>query len=171
MRATAGLAWFVGAAALLSACGGSGPAPTPAPSTSKPMAMALRSPSAKPPAPAAPVQAATVVKAADEVLAPARPRYDVKGRRDPFENLEVRQKEKEASTGFNLAAAKLTGIVRGTTVLALVETADGMGYVLKVGDTLGDGRLIEIGQNAALFSIPPKPGSTANRVVLKITTD
>ena len=48
------------------------------------------------------------------------------------------------SEGIEVATAKkLTGIVRGPgTTLALVETQDGIGYILKPGDTLGDGRLV-----------------------------
>ena len=45
--------------------------------------------------------------------------------------------------GLEVATTKLTGIVRGAgTTLALVETQDGIGYILKPGDTLGDGRLV-----------------------------
>ena len=160
-------------AATVSACGGS-PAPTPAPASApKPAAAhAPPGPAASTPKPPTPAAAAVVVtKAAAEVLSPPAPRYDPKGRRDPFDNLEVQAQEKEKATGLTIASAKLTGIVRGHGPLALIETADGVGYILKPGDTLGDGRLLEIAKDSAVFAVAPKPGSPSNRVVLKITVD
>ena len=76
--------------------------------------------------------------------------------------------------GADLAAGlkKLTGIVRSArTTLALVETQDGIGYILKPGDTLGDGRLLEIGADNVTFSVPAKPGAPINRVVLKLAAN
>ncbi len=55
--------------------------------------------------------------------------------------------------------------------MALVETSDGIGYILKVGDTLGNGRLVEIGSDAAIFSVAPRSGSTPKRVVLRLASD
>jgi hypothetical protein len=90
--------------------------------------------------------------------------YEPKGRRDPFVALDVTGGPK----GLEVATTKLTGIVRSaSTTLALVETQDGIGYILKPGDTLGDGRLLEIGADNVTFTVPPKPGSPTNRVVLK----
>jgi Tfp pilus assembly protein PilP len=94
--------------------------------------------------------------------------YDPRGRRDPFENLEVR----EGASGPTVASARLTGIVRSAQgPLALVETADGLGYILKPGDTLGEGRLVEIGSDSVVFRVPGQPGSTTDRVVLKLPGD
>jgi Tfp pilus assembly protein PilP len=74
--------------------------------------------------------------------------------------------------GLEVATTKLTGIVRSaSTTLALVETQDGIGYILKPGDTLGDGRLLEIGADNVTFTVPPKPGSPTNRVVLKLAAN
>jgi hypothetical protein len=128
------------------------------------------------PAPAAPAvaqEAAATAKAASQALSAPASRYDVRGRRDPFENLEVSAKERAAAPAVSVvASAKLTGIIRGAEhPMALVETAQGMGYILKTGDTLGEGRLIEIGTEQIVFSVPPRPGSAANRVVLKIAKD
>ncbi|MBI2217389.1 MAG: hypothetical protein HYU51_08835 [Candidatus Rokubacteria bacterium] len=116
---------------------------------------------------------AATAKAAADVLAPSRLRYEIKGRRDPFQNLEVAVKERETAPAASVVtSSKLTGIVRSaSTRLALVETAQGMGYILKPGDTLGEGRVVEIGTEEIVFSVPPKPGSTTNRVVLKIVKD
>lgn len=96
------------------------------------------------------------------------PRYERKGRRDPFEVVAVR----EGSDRTTVSAAKLAGIVRSSKeTLALVETADGLGYILRRGDTLGEGRLLEIGGDNVVFTIPPRPGSTTTRVVLRLAAD
>jgi len=107
------------------------------------------------------------------VLVPAVPRssgpgYEPKGRRDPFVPLDISGGPK----GLEVATTKLTGIVRSArTTLALVETQDGIGYILKPGDTLGDGRLLDIGADNVTFSVPAKPGSPTNRVVLKLAAN
>ena len=117
------------------------------------------------PAPAPQPVASTMTA---EPQAPPTEKYEAKGRRDPFENLEVR----EGASGPTLASAKLTGIVRGSQgPLALVETSDGLGYILKPGDTLGDGRLLEIGPDSVVFRIAVRTGSTTDRVVLKLPGD
>lgn len=96
------------------------------------------------------------------------PRYDAKGRRDPFTVIE----RVEGPGGQSVASAKLTGIVRGQQTLALVETQDGIGYILKTGDTLFDGRVVEIGSDSIVFAVTAKPGSTTpNRVVLRLAAN
>jgi hypothetical protein len=95
--------------------------------------------------------------------------YEAKGRRDPFEVPSARE-----GVG-TVSSAKLTGIIRRAngTALALVETPDGLGYILTPGDTLGEGRLLEIGPNSVVFSVPASSagGPTSNRVVLKLAGD
>jgi Tfp pilus assembly protein PilP len=127
-------------------------------------------PAVKPgaPAPIIASPAAVAAAAAPALTPPAPPKYEPKGRRDPFESLESRL----GSDRSTVATAKLTGLVRsGAATLALVETSDGIGYILKPGDTLADGRLLEIGPNMVVFGLAPKPGATTNRVVLKLTSD
>ena len=117
------------------------------------------------PAPTPGVVAATTAASALTLTAP---KYDSGGRRDPFESLESRL----GSDRSSVTTARLTGVIHsGGLALALVETSDGIGYILKPGDTLADGRLVEIGPSAAVFSITPKPGTTLNRVVLKLASD
>ena len=71
-----------------------------------------------------------------------------------------------------MATTKLTGIIRSArTTLALVEAQDGIGYILKPGDTLGYGRLLEIGADSVVFTVAAKPGSQSNRVVLKLAAN
>ena len=138
----------VGLAVMLGACGSTPPSAPP-----------------KPPAASQPAAAAEAPPA--EVVVQV-PKYDPKGRRDPFETLEVR----EGAGGLTVAATRLTGIVRSNRVaLALVEAPDGIGYILKPGDTLGDGRLLEIGSDSVVFLVTPKTGAPTNRVVLKLATN
>jgi hypothetical protein len=112
--------------------------------------------------------AAVASAAAPALNPPDPPTYEAKGRRDPFEPLDVRS----GSDRSTVSTAKLTGIVQGSTgPMALVETSDGIGYILKPGDTLADGRVTEIGINVVVFAIAPKPGAASNRVVLKLATD
>ena len=95
-------------------------------------------------------------------------RYEAKGRRDPFAPLEILEGAKTAT----VAAAKLRGVIRSRTgPVALVDTADGVGYILKPGDTLADGRLIEIGQDSVVFAIVPRPGAATNRVTLTLPAE
>jgi hypothetical protein len=94
--------------------------------------------------------------------------YEPKGRRDPFEPLEITTGAK----GLTVASTRLTGIVRGPgEPLALLEGADGIGYILRAGDTLGDGRLLEIGAESAVFSVMSRPGGAPNQVTLRLRTD
>jgi hypothetical protein len=148
MRAHQGVLTSVGLAMLLGACGGAPPSAPPKPPTAQPVAAAPETPPAE--------------------IVPAVPKYDPRGRRDPFETLEVR----EGAGGLTVAATRLTGIVRSNRVaLALVEAPDGIGYILKPGDTLGDGRLLEIGSDSVVFVVAPKTGAPSNRVVLRLATN
>jgi Tfp pilus assembly protein PilP len=107
---------------------------------------------------------------APSVPEPQVPKYDPGGRRDPFETLEGA--EGARGGGSLVTTARLTGIVRSArATLALVETQEGIGYILKTGDTLGDGRLLQIGPDSVVFQIPEKPGDSTNRVVLRMATD
>jgi hypothetical protein len=94
--------------------------------------------------------------------------YERKGRRDPFEPVQAVQ---SGTTSPTIAAAQLKGILRGRTPRVLVETSDGLGYLLSVGDTLGEGRLIEIGADSAVFSVPARSGSATDRIVLRLPED
>ena len=98
----------------------------------------------------------------------AAPNYERKGRRDPFERVEALHPDMTSPT---VASARLKGIVRSHTPRALVETPDGLGYILKVGDMLAEGRLIEIGVDSVVFSVPAGRGSTTNRIVLRLPDD
>ena len=105
---------------------------------------------------------------ATPATAGAAPTYERKGRRDPFEPVGGLQPDMTSPT---VASARLTGILRGRTPRALVETGDGLGYILKVGDVLAEGRLLEIGVDSVVFSVPPRPGSTTDRIILRLPDD
>lgn len=146
---------------LASACGGGAP-PSPPPAAGAP----------------APVAAATATAAAKPgpVALPKEPQpgpplpplsYDAKGRRDPFVPI-VLAKDKP---GLSIATLKLAGVIRGRTLLALVEATDGLGYILKPGDTLGDGRVTEITQNAVTFAVAARAGQAATTATLRLAQD
>jgi hypothetical protein len=123
------------------------------------------------PIPARPVAAARPVPVAPPVVNPLEgsedniPKYEPNGRRDPFEVYQVRG----GSEGLTVASTRLTGIVRNSgSALALVEAPDGIGYILRPGDTLGDGRLMDIGLDNVVFAVVAKPGAPTTRVVLKL---
>jgi hypothetical protein len=181
---------WVGLALVLGACGGPAASPAPpkaaTPSVTDPKASIDAAKSAagaataatntrqaavadaKPGAASAPSPGTVAAATAATALAPSAPKYEAGGRRDPFESLESRL----GSDRSSVTTAKLTGVIHsGGIALALVETSDGIGYILKTGDTLADGRLLEIGPSAAVFSIAPKPGATINRVVLRLASD
>ena len=150
MHAHRGVLMSVGLAVMLGACGN-----TPPPAPPKPTAASSQ-------------RAAAAEQAPPAEVVVAVPKYDASGRRDPFETLEVR----EGSGGLTVAATRLTGIVRSNRVaLALVEAPDGIGYILKPGDTLGDGRLLEIGSDSVVFVVTAKAGAPTNRVVLKLAAN
>jgi hypothetical protein len=104
---------------------------------------------------------------APAVTAPV-PAYDRKGRRDPFEPIEIPQPDVKP---YAVASARLKGIVRGRPPRALLETSDGIGYILKLGDIFADGRLIEIGPDSVVFSVAPRRGTTTDRIVLRLPSD
>jgi hypothetical protein len=135
------------------------------------------SPPAKPPtpvaAPATPAPGATGAAAvrplepgAGPVLPPLA--YDAKNRRDPFSPIALTAEAK----GINVTAAKLVGIVQGRgNTLALVEGADGVGYILKSGDALGNGRVTGITGTTVTFAVSAQPGQGPTTVTLRLALD
>jgi Tfp pilus assembly protein PilP len=175
MRSTHAI-WSLGLALAVGACGN----PALPPAVSKPAAAPKPAANAVKPVPAAtatgtvaaavpaPGTVETATASATSALRPSAQRYVDGGHRDPFESLEARAGSDRAS----VTNAKLTGVIRSAaSTLALVETSDGIGYILKAGDTLADGRLLEIGPTIAVFSIAPKAGTNNNRVVLRLASD
>lgn len=156
-----------GLCATLTACGGS-PTPPAAASAPNPVAQAAAAAAPKPIASVPAAAQASPLVPAPVIPQSGGPSYESKDRRDPFLPLNVTGGPK----GLEVATTKLTGIVRSArTTLALLEAQDGIGYILKPGDTLGDGRLLEIGADAVVFAVSAKPGSQSNRVVLRLAAN
>jgi hypothetical protein len=161
---------FVAVFALpLAGCGNS-PAPAAGPlaaaTPATPTASAAAN-AAKPAIPGVGGPAAATVEAA-----PPAPgfKYEAKGRRDPFAPADIQ----DAAKGPSVSTAKLRGIVTGSSgFLALIDTAEGVGYILKRGDTLVDGRLVDINQDSVVFAVASKPGAAAasNRITLRLPQD
>ena len=159
MSRAGGLVGLTGICVALVACGGA-PPPTAPP---KPVAAAAPAPTPAAGGPAAPLVTPPPVPRS------GGPEYESKDRRDPFLPLDV---VGGGPKGLEVATTKLTGIVRSArTTLALVEAQDGIGYILKPGDTLGDGRLVEIGADTVVFAVSARPGNQSNRVVLRLAAN
>ncbi|OGK80751.1 MAG: hypothetical protein A2X52_04515 [Candidatus Rokubacteria bacterium GWC2_70_16] len=145
------------AALVLAGCGG-GTAPAP-PGPPAPGPVATPPPPPKPPGLAAQPEAGPPL--------PPIP-YEVKQRRDPFSPVVVSQGGK----GLQVGSVKLVGIIQGRqSPLALVEAPDGIGYILKPSDTLGDGRVTQIGPDSVTFAVPGAPGQKPGSVTLRLRTD
>jgi hypothetical protein len=149
---------ILAAAALLGSCSGTEPPAAP-PKAPTPAATSVT--------PAAP--GASTVRPLDpgagRVLPPIA--YDAKGRRDPFSPVSLAGESK----GINVTAAKLVGIVRAPQGnLALVEGPDGVGYILKNGDGLGNGRVTSITSTTVTFAVAAQPGQ-ATTVTLRLVID
>lgn len=140
---------------LLAGCGGGEPPPPPP----------------KPPTPlAATAPGAPVVRPRDPDAGPPLPAiaFDPKGRRDPFVPVSLPAESK----GINLTAAKLVGVVQsGPALKALVEGSDGIGYILKVGDALGNGRVTGITTTSVTFAVAAQPGQGPTTVTLRLALD
>ena len=161
---------FVPAAAIgliATACGGAGPsAPQAQAGAAK---VALGEQSAAPAKPDALKPALPPMKPKIVPPGPALPpiSYDAKGRRDPFVPLNV-AKEKP---GLEVSAVKLVGIIDGSHLLALVEAPDGLGYIVKPGDVLGNGHVTDVTPSSITFAVHGRPGQAENSLTLRLSKD
>lgn len=150
-HATSGLVFAVGMVITLAAgCGGGTPPPPPT---------AV--------APAAPTAAAPVVRPKEpetsKALTPIA--YEPKGRRDPFTPIFLGKD----NAGLSVSAVKLTGVVGGGGgLMALVEGPDGIGYILKPGDALGDGRVTGITPTSVTFAVSARGSQSASSLTLRL---
>lgn len=147
-----------------------GAQPPPKPAAAKPPAPPSITPPTAPPVLAPTATSSTTVALAP--LAPATPGYASRGRRDPFASVSLPRAERvEPATRRRsaIASATLTGIVHGPDgPLALVEMPDGVGYILRAGDGIEEGRLIQIDRDSVVFDVPPKLGLVAEQIVLAL---
>lgn len=135
------------AGAVLAGCGGGTP-PTP------------------PPAAVAPAPT-PVVRPKEPDTGKALPpiAYEPKGRRDPFTPIFLGKD----NAALSVSAVKLTGVVGGpSSLLALVEAPDGIGYILKPGDALGDGRVTGITPNSVTFAVSARGSQSASSLTLRL---
>jgi len=159
---------------LLAACGGGGPGgpdaggarPIPGAQLQPPTAATLPE---SPASTAAGGPSAVLPKAPEPGPALAPKGYEVKGRRDPF--VPVALKPRDAGKGgIDVTTFKLVGVISGRSLLALVEGPGGIGYILKPGDVLGDGRVTDITPTSVTFAVSGE-GQRATSVTLKLRTD
>lgn len=147
---TPGLIVVVGLAAMMVACGGGTPTPPPTAVTS-----------------AAPAAPAPVVRPKEPDAGKALPpmAYEPKGRRDPFTPIFLGKD----NVGLSVSSVKLTGVVGGRGgLMALVEAPDGIGYILKPGDALGDGRVSGITPTSVTFAVTARGSQSASSLTLRL---
>ena len=145
-----GLVLVVGIVAAVAGCGGGTPPPPP---------VAV--------APAVPAAAAPVVRPKEPETSKALPpiAYEPKGRRDPFTPIFLGKD----NAGLSVSAVKLTGVVGGRGgLMALVEAPDGIGYILKSGDALGDGRVTGITPTSVTFAVTARGSQSASSLTLRL---
>ena len=117
--------------------------------------------SAEPPAAAASGKAAPAPAAAplqDDSTIEAKPYiYDPAGRRDPFKSLLVREKSREGDrpsglAGLSVDELELQGIWKTKTgYFAQIKGADNRSYLLRRGDALFDGEVVEVRANEVVL--------------------
>ena len=93
--------------------------------------------------------------------------YQANGRRDPFVPISPAKDR----PGLSLAAMKLAGVVQGRALVALIEAPNGMGYILKRGDVLGDDRVTDVTPSSVTFAVAAKPGQPATILTLRLAGD
>ncbi|MGH7413295.1 MAG: hypothetical protein ACREKJ_03770 [Candidatus Rokuibacteriota bacterium] len=132
---------------MMVACGGGTPPP----------------PTAVTPAPAAPGPVVRPKEPDTKALVPIA--YEPKGRRDPFTPIFLGKD----NAGLSVSAVKLTGVVGGRAgLMALVEAPDGIGYILKPGDALGDGRVTGITPTSVTFAVSARGSQSASSLTLRL---
>jgi hypothetical protein len=152
----------LGVAALAVGCGGGGSTPPAASNMSASGASAMAAPvPAQTPRPSMPI-AMPKEPEAGPALPPIA--YESQGRRDPFVPISVAVEK----TGMSVVSLKLAGVIQGRTLLALVEAPDGIGYILKPGDVLADGRVTDITQSSVTFAVARKAGEAPTTATLRL---
>jgi len=119
-------------------------------------ACSREAPAPAPPPPPRPAQAPAAPKPATAV----EPQFAYKpeGRRDPFRNIVEARLTEEGPEGIDYGSLKVAGIVwQRQGYFALVETADGLGHILRVNDPLGKtGRVRQITAESVVIEVRAK---------------
>ena len=84
--------------------------------------------------------------------------------RDPFSPVPV-AKEK---AGLDVATTRLVGVIQGGQLLALVEAPDGLGYIVRPGDVLGNGRITDVTVSSITFAVAGQAGQRENSLTLRL---
>jgi hypothetical protein len=91
--------------------------------------------------------------------------YDGEARRDPFDPLTLAG---ELESGPRFETLRLTGVFLGSpgNSLVVLEDPTRRGHFLRVGERLGEARLVQILPESAVFEV--EEYGTARRVVLRL---
>jgi len=73
--------------------------------------------------------------------------------------------------GLEVSSVKLVGIIDGSHLLALVEAPDGLGYIVKPGDVLGNGHVTDVTPSSISFAVRGRPGQGDNSLTLRLSKD
>lgn len=122
---------------------------------------------ARPPSAATPV---TQVSEEPDQRPPPPAAYEPKGRRDPFRPLRVPAPTREPK--LQLYSVKLVGIVQGRQgPMALVESPDGLGFIVKKGDTIAEGRVTHVGTDTLTVRVVKKRGASPTPYVMRLSKE
>jgi hypothetical protein len=91
--------------------------------------------------------------------------YDGEGRRDPFDPLTL---ESSPESGPRFETLRLTGVFLGSpgNSLAVLEDPTRRGHFLRVGERIGEARLVQIQPQSAVFEV--EEYGTVRREVLRL---
>ncbi len=154
--------WVAGALVVGAVAAGCGGAP-PVPAVANKLAMAAERGSGAGPAPKPPTPA--VMPRAPEPGPPLPPlSYEAKGRRDPFAPVPLATDK----SGLDVSSTRLVGVIQGRQLLALVEAPDGLGYILRPGDMLGNGRVTDITASSVTFTVAGRAGQRETSLTLRL---
>ena len=157
---------MLGALALTWLAGGCGGSPS-APAVANKLAVVEAQ--GPPAAPAQKPAMPAVMPRAPEPRPPLPPlTYEGRGRRDPFSPVVLAP---EKTSGLDVSTVRLVGIIQGHQLLALVEAPDGLGYILKPGDVLGNGRVTDITRSSVTFAVAGRGGQRDTSLTLRLAKE
>lgn len=94
--------------------------------------------------------------------------YRSRGKRDPFEPLIAEENEEDSL--LSIGNAELVGIIsEGENKVALVKDAKGKGFILKKGDRIKGGSVLDITKSSVVFLLTDY--GFKRKVILKIKED
>src|SRR5262249_44014932 len=109
--------------------------------------------------------------------------YDSRGRRDPFRPADRAQGSRgrraafrpvdvaKEKPSFEVSTVKLVGIINGRRLLALVEAQNGLGYIVKPGDVLGNGHVTDVTSDSVTFAVTGSSTPRETSLTLRLAKD